>query len=218
MPPTSLLKDAFGRVAEELPASLEGLTPEQLLWRPGPEANSIGWLAWHIARCEDAQMAPFNTLLAEANAADAAAMAASAAMADPLGSTGVTSLAGAMAPVPEESASHRDGDDDVWSTQGWYEKFALPYERSDIGYSHSSEQVQAFDVTDTALLTDYYAQVHGVTLGILDRLREDDFDRVVDSNWDPPVTLGVRVVSILNDITAHQGQIAYLRGLLHTAR
>lgn len=212
---TTLLKDAFGRVAEELPASLDGLTAEQLLWRPGPDANSIGWLAWHIARCEDAQMAPFRSLLDEANAADAAAMVSSAAMLDPLGATGV---AGTMA-VPLQEAAHEAAESpDVWTSEGWFEKFGLPYERGDIGYGHSSEQVAAFDVTDVGLLTGYYAQVHGATLGILDRLNEDDFDRIVDANWDPPVTLGVRVVSVVNDITAHTGQIAYIRGLLANRR
>ena len=39
-------------------------------------------------------------------------------------------------------------------------------------------------------------------------------DRVVDESWDPPVTLGVRLVSILNDDTQHVGQAAYVRGLL----
>ena len=45
---TDILRDAFGRVAEDLPALLAGLDAETLLWRPDPEANSIGWLAWHL--------------------------------------------------------------------------------------------------------------------------------------------------------------------------
>ena len=39
-------------------------------------------------------------------------------------------------------------------------------------------------------------------------------DRVVDRRWDPPVTLGVRLVSIADDDIQHAGQAAYLRGLL----
>lgn len=218
----TVLKEAFGRVAEELPATLEGLTPEQVLWRPGPEANSIGWLAWHIARCEDAQMAPLRAHASAGAMDEAAAMAASAAMLEPLGATGVagmTGIAGAMAAQASieaaESLDPEEGEPaDVWSTQGWHERFGLPYGRDEIGYGHSSEQVGAFTVTDTGLLTGYYAAVHAATLEILDRLEEPDFERIVDTNWDPHVTLGVRVVSVLNDITAHQGQIAYVRGLL----
>ncbi len=42
----------------------------------------------------------------------------------------------------------------------------------------------------------------------------EDLDRVVDKRWNPPVTLGVRLVSILNDDVQHVGQAAYVRGLL----
>ena len=31
---------------------------------------------------------------------------------------------------------------------------------------------------------------------------------------DPPVTLGVRLVSVVNDDTQHAGQASYVRGLL----
>ena len=49
---------------------------------------------------------------------------------------------------------------------------------------------------------------------MLARLTPDDLDRVVDTRWDPPVTLGVRLVSIADDSLQHVGQAAYLRGLL----
>ena len=52
-----ILRDGFGRVAETLPKYLTGLDAGLLLWQPKPDANSIGWLAWHIGRCEDAQVA-----------------------------------------------------------------------------------------------------------------------------------------------------------------
>lgn len=212
---TTLLKDAFGRVAAEFAPSLNGLTAEELLWRPGPDSNSIGWLAWHIARCEDAQMSPLRARLDEANAADAAALVSSASMLDPLGATGV---AGTMAGPLEEAAREAADTTEVWTSEGWFERFGLPYERGDIGYGHSGEHVGAFDVTDAGLLIGYYDQVHGATLGILDRMNDDGLDRIVDTQWDPPVTVGVRVVSVVNDITAHIGQIGYIRGLLTSLR
>ena len=52
------------------------------------------------------------------------------------------------------------------------------------------------------------------TTTVLDhRIGDGDLDRVIDENWDPPVTLGVRLVSILDDDAQHVGQAAYLRGL-----
>jgi hypothetical protein len=64
------------------------------------------------------------------------------------------------------------------------------------------------------VLVDYYTAVHGRTLSLIDGLSAADLDRIVDENWDPPVTLGVRLVSVLNDDTQHVGQAAYVRGLL----
>ena len=52
------------------------------------------------------------------------------------------------------------------------------------------------------------------TRAMLLGLSDDDLDRIVDRAWDPPVTLGVRLVSVVNDDTQHVGQAAYVRGLL----
>ncbi|OUE28165.1 mycothiol transferase [Clavibacter michiganensis] len=56
-PATDLLVDAYGRIAEIVRDAVEGLDPEDLAVRPDPEANSIGWLVWHLARVQDAQVA-----------------------------------------------------------------------------------------------------------------------------------------------------------------
>ena len=52
-PARALLVDAFGRVSEAIPGLLDGLRPDELLSRPDPDANSIGWLVWHLARVQD---------------------------------------------------------------------------------------------------------------------------------------------------------------------
>jgi hypothetical protein len=54
---TDVLRDAFGRVREEVSGVLSGLGPDEVLWRPDPEANSIGWLVWHLARIQDDHLA-----------------------------------------------------------------------------------------------------------------------------------------------------------------
>ena len=56
--------------------------------------------------------------------------------------------------------------------------------------------------------------VYARTRSYLAHLKDDDLDRVVDERWDPPVTLGVRLVSVLDDDVQHAGQAAYVRGLL----
>ncbi len=67
---------------------------------------------------------------------------------------------------------------------------------------------------DGSLLGDYHRAVHVRTQRTLRRLQDGDLERVVDEAWDPPVTLGVRLVSVVTDDLQHAGQAAYIRGLL----
>lgn len=106
------------------------------------------------------------------------------------------------------------GFDQVWTAQGWYDRFALPFPPEATGYAHSSDDVARLSEVDGERLLGYYDAVHEQTLGYVSGLGPDDLDRVVDTRWDPPVTLGVRLVSILNDDQQHVGQAAYVRGLL----
>lgn len=101
----------------------------------------------------------------------------------------------------------------VWTRQGFADRFALPFPASDIGYGHGSEQVAQVQAPAT-LLREYFGATHEQTTQYLESVAEADLDAVVDTQWDPPVTLGVRLVSVLNDCTQHVGQAAYLRGLL----
>jgi Protein of unknown function (DUF664) len=41
-----------------------------------------------------------------------------------------------------------------------------------------------------------------------------DLARIVDRSWDPPVSLGVRLVSVIADDLQHAGQAAFVRGTL----
>ena len=63
-------------------------------------------------------------------------------------------------------------------------------------------------------LVGYFDAVAARTGDFLRGLSAKDLDRVVDEGWDPPVTLGVRLVSVLNDDDQHVGQAAYVRGLV----
>jgi len=64
------------------------------------------------------------------------------------------------------------------------------------------------------LLAEYLRAVHERTTSYLATLTADDLDRVIDTRWDPPVTLAVRLVSVVSDDLQHAGQAAYVRGLL----
>ena len=168
-----VLRDAFGRVHEEIPSLVADLSTDELLWRPDAEANHVAWLVWHLARVQDDHLA-------------------------------------GLAAVEQ-----------VWTSDGWADRFGLPYEVDALGYGQSAEEVGAFRLPDPALLTGYHAATHELTVSVLEGLEGKEGSSladVVDPRWDPPVTAAVRLVSVVNDVTQHLGQAAYLRGLLQRRR
>jgi hypothetical protein len=104
--------------------------------------------------------------------------------------------------------------DQVWVGGDWARRFRLDPDPSNTGYGHSVEEVTAIRPETPEALLEYLDTVDGRTRAMLESLVAADLDRIVDSRWDPPVTLGVRLVSIADDSLQHAGQAAYVRGLL----
>jgi len=159
-----VLLDGFERISEAVHEVLNGLTLEDLTYRPDPQANSISWLVWHLTRVQDDHVA------------------------------GATGLA------------------QVW-LDGWEQRAGLPFAATEHGYGHDSSQVAQVRLS-ADFLAGYYDAVHAQTVTFVSGLRDADLDAIVDRRWDPPVTLGVRLVSVLADDLQHAGQAAYVRGLV----
>lgn len=110
------------------------------------------------------------------------------------------------------------GTEQVWTSAAWFTKFDLPFDPSSTGYGHTSEDVGAVKVESTKTLVDYHNAVHDATVPYLRRLTDHDLNRVVDMAWDPPVTLGVRLISVLSDNLQHVGQAAFAKGIIQTPK
>ena len=123
-------------------------------------------------------------------------------------------LAWHLTRVEDGHISDLAGLPQAWIADGWHARFGRPADARDSGYGHSTEQVASIRPEGPQILLDYYAAVHRRSVEYLNGLTCADLDRVVDTRWDPPVTLGVRLVSVVNDTTQHVGQMAYVRGLL----
>ena len=106
------------------------------------------------------------------------------------------------------------GDDQQWPQ--WRDRFALPFDDWATGYGQNSDDVAAVP-GDGDLLAGYFHAAHQVALDYIRGITPDEVERVVDENWDPPVTAGVRLVSVLNDITLHIGQAQYVAGIAERA-
>lgn len=160
----AMLSDAFDRVAERVAAVAADLSQEDATWRPGPEANTIAWLLWHLSRVQDDHIA---------------------------------GLA---------------GTEQVWTSQGFCDGFALPFAPEVHGYGQSSADVAQVRTPPAELLA-YHRAVRAATGRYLESLTGAELERVVDTSWDPPVTAAVRLVSVMDECAAHVGQAAYVKGL-----
>ena len=106
------------------------------------------------------------------------------------------------------------GTEQLWAEGIWPSRFGLAADASDTGFGHTFEQVCKVRPAAPEDLTGYFDEVHARTVAWIATLTPEDLDRVVDTNWDPPVTLGVRLVSVADDCLQHLGQAAYARGML----
>jgi hypothetical protein len=102
----------------------------------------------------------------------------------------------------------------VWTADGWDQHFSLPEGANDHGYGWSSDQVAGLEVTDAEVLLDHLDAVSARCRELIAGLSTTDLDRVIDDSWDPPVTVGTRLVSVVDDAAQHAGQVGYVRGLL----
>ncbi|MGZ5372816.1 MAG: mycothiol transferase [Aeromicrobium sp.] len=162
----TLLTDAFERISEEVHNTVEGLTGDHLTQRIAPDANTIGWLVWHLTRVQDDHIAD----------------------------------------VADKGQ--------VWTSGGWYDRFGLPFDARATGYGFSTDDVASVKGIDESQLTGYFDAVHQQTLDYVADLRNGDLVRIVDTRWDPPVSLAARLVSVISDDLQHVGQAAFIRGLL----
>jgi hypothetical protein len=104
----------------------------------------------------------------------------------------------------------------VWSEGGWAARFGLQPGSMETGYGHNRVQVAALceAISASALLADYHEETYQQTIKLVSGVTDEDLDRVVDTSWRPPVTLGVRLISVINDDTQHAGQAAFVRGIV----
>jgi hypothetical protein len=162
-----LLTDAYNRIPSFLGQVLDGLPREKLDWSPHLDTNSIGWLAWHLARQQDAQVSDL---------------------------------------MREEQ---------LWTRDGWHARFGRPEDPGDIGFGQAPKEAAAFKSPEAPVLLDYIKAVTARSTDYFTRLTEAGLDRKLDEpQYNPLPTVGVRLVSILDDCALHAGQAAYIRGLI----
>ncbi|MEA3218782.1 MAG: hypothetical protein QOJ19_4938 [Acidimicrobiia bacterium] len=114
--------------------------------------------------------------------------------------------------VQDDHIADAAGFEQVWMAQGWAERFGLPFDAAATGYGHSADEVGQV-VASAELLVGYHDAVHEQTIRYVSTVDARELDRIVDTRWDPPVSAGVRLVSVIGDGLQHIGQAAYVKGL-----
>lgn len=115
--------------------------------------------------------------------------------------------------IQDDHMAELAGRAQLWSAAGWARRFALPLDDADTGFGHTSEQVDTLGSVPLELLLGYHDAVTELLPADLAAVTAAGLDRIVDERWDPPVSAGVRLVSIVDDAAQHVGQAAYVRGL-----
>ena len=116
--------------------------------------------------------------------------------------------------VQDHHVSELLEEEQVWVGGDWAGRFGLEPDADETGYGHTPEEVLRVRPDDAEAVTGYLDAVWDRTRHYLEDLVPEELDEVVDERWDPPVTLGVRLVSVVDDCAQHAGQAAYARGLM----
>ncbi len=126
-------------------------------------------------------------------------------------------LAWHLSRVNDDHMSEIAGVQQAWITEGWAAKFDMPPDPGNQGTGHGANEVAGIK-PDAELLLGYQDAVLQRAFNYIDTITPEELDRIIDTRWDPPVTVGVRIVSVINDNTEHAGQAAYVRGLVEARR
>ena len=116
--------------------------------------------------------------------------------------------------VQDDHVAEVADTDQVWTDAGWLERFGLPFPAEVTGFGQSANEVAQVAGITAELLVGYHEAVHDRTVQFIEGLSDRDFERIVDTSWNPPVTLGVRLVSVIADDLQHVGQAAFVAGML----
>ncbi|MDH3292767.1 MAG: DinB family protein [Acidimicrobiia bacterium] len=115
--------------------------------------------------------------------------------------------------VQDHHVSELAGRRQLYTSEGWANRLGMEPDPADIGFGHSADQVAAVRFDEPGPVVAYLGAVTERTLEYVSSIDAAGLDRIVDRRWDPPVSAGVRLVSVIGDCMQHAGQARYVRGI-----
>lgn len=115
---------------------------------------------------------------------------------------------------------HMIGGDELWRT--WRDRLKVPLPPERLGFA---EMGYGMTAADAHLVVAPVAELAAYAQACWDELEDyvrgaddDELSRIVDDSYDPPVSAGVRLLSIIEDCIIHLGQAAYIKGVAERAQ
>lgn len=130
------------------------------------------------------------------------------------GANSIAWLVWHLSRVQDRHLAEIAGADQVWADRVWAERTGIDRDVTVTGYGDTPDDVAAVVPESAEALVEYHAVVTERTLEYLTDADESELDRVIDRSYDPPVSVGVRLISVISDNLQHAGQALYLRGIL----
>lgn len=116
--------------------------------------------------------------------------------------------------IQDDHVSELAGLEQAWVTEGWAEKFGKEPDAKDDGRGYGPAEVASIAPEHPDILIAYQDAISDRTFAYLEKVDENELDRIIDRSYDPPVSVGVRLVSVISDNIQHGGQARFLRGII----
>ena len=115
--------------------------------------------------------------------------------------------------IQDDHLSDAAGIEQAWTADGWHQRFGMEPDPHNTGHGHGPDEVAAIPAEGELLIAHHEAVADRSVMYLAD-LDDAELNRIIDRSYDPPVTVGVRLVSVISDNLQHAGQARYLRGVI----
>jgi uncharacterized damage-inducible protein DinB len=130
------------------------------------------------------------------------------------GANSIAWLVWHLSRVQDDHVSEIAGIEQLWSDADVRAATGIDRDPGATGYGDGPDDVAAIRPASVEALVAFHDAVIARTMTYLDGMDAEDLDRIIDRSWDPPVSVGVRLVSVISDNIQHAGQARYLNGII----
>ncbi len=134
------------------------------------------------------------------------------------GANSIAWLVWHLSRIQDDHISEIAGARQAWADPSWARRTGIYRDAMTKGQGDRPAEVAAVRPPGPDGLLAYHDTVMERTFSYLAGAADNDLDRIIDTSYTPPVSVGVRIVSVLNDNIQHAGQALYLRGILDRMR